>query len=120
MQSHRLRSEIDLAPMAFDESICRQALKTKKCGLVWKPQVGCFVCDPDEWIKLVSPFPGRIYFALNLHRFIQLLDTIDKIVKKLVWLPTWYQARLVCRKLGVADADIEKRRQRHQDLILVE
>jgi hypothetical protein len=55
-----------------------------------------------------------------LHRFIQIFDTIDKIVEKLVWVPTWYQAHLVCRKLGIADADIEKRRQRHQDLSLVE
>jgi len=120
MQSQRPNSEIDLAPIPFDKRICLQALKMKQSGLLWQPQVGCFVWDPDEWIKPLSPFPGRIYFILSLHRFIQLFDTIDNIVEKLVWVPTWHQARLICRKLGVADADIEKRRQRHQDLSLVE
>ena len=45
MQSKCLGSEIDLAPMPFDERICLQALKMKQYGLFWQPQVGCFVWD---------------------------------------------------------------------------
>ena len=48
MQSQRPSSEIDLAPIPFDKRICLQALKMKQCGLVWQPQVGYFVWDPDE------------------------------------------------------------------------
>jgi len=112
MTSKRFNPEKDLAPMPFDESVCRQAMAMKKNGLVWRPQVGCFVWDPDEFIKPTSPFPDRIYFILSLARFIEIFDTIDQIAEKLVWLPTWHQARLVFRQLGLTDEDFEIRRQR--------
>ena len=50
--------------MPFDERVCLRAMEMKKSGLAWRPQVGCFVWDPDEFIKPTSPFPGRIYFEL--------------------------------------------------------
>jgi hypothetical protein len=65
--------------------------------------VGCFAWDPEGFIELDSPFPGRIYFILSLPRFIDIFGTIENIVEKLVWLPTWHQARLLCQKLGVSD-----------------
>jgi hypothetical protein len=102
----------DLAPMPFNRDICQRALDMKNSGLVWRPQVGCFVWDPDEFIEPTSPFPGRIYFILSLARFIEIFDTIDQIAAKLVWLPTWHQARLVGRQLGIADESFENRRQR--------
>jgi hypothetical protein len=111
MASKRFDPEKDLAPMPFDKRVCRQALEMKKTGLEWRPQVGCFVWDPDEYIKPASPFPGRIYFILSLARFIDIFDTIDKMAEKLVWLPTWHQARLVCRQLGITDEGSERRRQ---------
>ena len=104
MTSKRFDPEKDLAPMPFDKRICRQALEMKKTGLEWRPQVGCFVWDPDEYIKPASPFPGRIYFILSLARFIDIFDTIEEMAEKLVWLPTWHQARLVCRQLGIGVA----------------
>ena len=110
MTSKRFDPEKDLAPMPFDKRICRQALEMKKTGLEWRPQVGCFVWDPDESIKPASPFPGRIYFILSLARFIDLFDTIEEMAEKLVWLPTWHQARLVCRQLGITDEVFERRR----------
>ena len=110
MTSKRFNPEKDLAPMPFDERICRRAMAMKKCDLAWRPQVGCFVWDPDEFIKSASPFPGRIYFILSLARFIEIFDTIDQIAEKLVWLPTWHQARLVCRQLGIKDENFENRR----------
>ena len=112
MTSKRFNSEIDLAPMPFDKRICLRALDMKKGGLTWRPHVGCFVWDPDEFIKPDSPFPGRIYFILSLARFIDLFDTVEQIAEKLVWLPTWHQAQLVIRQLGFTDEIIESRRQR--------
>ena len=112
MTPKRFNPEKDLAPMPFDERVCRQAMAMKKNGLVWRPQVGCFVWDPDEFIKPTSPFPDRIYFILSLARFIEIFDTIDQIAEKLVWLPTWHQARLVCRQLGLTDENLEIWQQR--------
>ncbi len=65
--------------------------------------MGCFVWDPDEHIKAESPFPHRIYFILSLPRFIDIFGSIEAIAEKLVWLPTWHQARLLCQQLGVPD-----------------
>jgi len=112
MTPKRFNPEKDLAPMPFDERVCRQAMAMKINGLVWRPQVGCFVWDPDEFIKPTSPFPDRIYFILSLARFIEIFDTIDQVAEKLVWLPTWHQARLVCRQLGLTDENLEIWRQR--------
>ena len=112
MTPKRFNPETDLAPMPFDERICRRALEMKNSGLKWRPQVGCFVWDPDEFIKPASPFPGRIYFVLSLARFIEIFDTIEQMTRKLVWLPTWHQARLVCRQLGINNEVFEKQRQR--------
>ena len=110
MKTQRFDPETDLAPMPFDERICHRALEMKQNGLVWRPHVGCFVWDPDESIKPASPFPGRIYFILSLARFIDLFDTIEEMAEKLVWLPTWHQARLVCRQLGITNEVFERRR----------
>jgi hypothetical protein len=73
----------------------------KKSGLRWNPHVGCFVWDPGHHIAPDSPFPGRIYFILSLPRFIDLMGSKEEIIEKLVWLPTWHQAQLVCRRLGI-------------------
>ena len=107
----RFNPEKDLAPMPFSERICRQALDLKSLGLDWHPHVGCFVWDPDGIIKAASPFPGRIYFILSLPRFIDIFGSIDKMVEKLVWLPTWNQGRILCEKLKVASADPADERQ---------
>ncbi|MBW2410609.1 MAG: hypothetical protein JRF72_12485 [Deltaproteobacteria bacterium] len=112
MKTKRFNPEKDLAPMPFDQSICRKALEMKKCGLTWQPHVGCFVWDPDEYIKSASPFPGRIYFILSLQRFIEIFESMEQIRTKLVWLPTWHQARLICRQLGIFDEAIEEERKK--------
>jgi hypothetical protein len=65
--------------------------------------VGCFVWDPDNHIKATSPFPHRIYFILSLPRFLDIFGSIEAIAEKLVWLPTWHQARLLCRQMGISD-----------------
>jgi hypothetical protein len=93
--------EKDLAPLPFDDRFCQRALQMKASGLKWQPHVGCFVWDPEQCIKQDSPFPNRIYFVLSIPRFIEIFSDIEKMIEKLVWLPTWHQARLLCKNLGV-------------------
>ena len=107
MKKQRFNPEKDLAPMPFDERICRRAMEMKQNGLVWRPHVGCFVWDPDEHIKPDSPLPGRIYFILSLKRFTDIFETIDQMAEKLVWLPTWHQAQLIYRQLSGTQAAID-------------
>jgi hypothetical protein len=101
MTSVHFNPEIDFAPMPFDDHICQLARQLKATGLKWQPHVGCFVWDPENYIKQDSPFPNRIYFVLSLPRFIEIFGDIEKMVEKLIWLPTWHQARLLCKNLGV-------------------
>ena len=92
---------IDVAPIPFEQKHLQLARKMKQSGLAWKPHVGCFVWDPDESITVQSPFPLRVYFILSLVRFISIFGSVEEIADKLVWLPTWHQARLLCLDLGV-------------------
>jgi hypothetical protein len=109
MKPTRFNSESDLAPMPFDERIGPLAAEMKKCGLNWRPHVGCFVWDPDGFINVESPFPGRVYFILSLPRFIEIFGSTEKMVEKLVWLPTWHQARILCQQLGIPNDDIAQK-----------
>ena len=106
MKTIRFDDSRDLAPMPFNDRICRQALELKRLGLNWHPHVGCFVWDVDNAIQVDSPFPGNIYFILSLPRFIEIFGSIENIVNKLVWLPTWHQARILCKQFGIPDEDI--------------
>jgi hypothetical protein len=103
MRAIRFDPEKDLPPIPFSERICRLASDLKNLGLNWQPHVGCFVWDPDGVIKTESPFPERIYFILSLPRFIEIFGSIENMVEKLVWLPTWHQARMLYQRLGVTD-----------------
>jgi hypothetical protein len=73
--------------------------------LPWSPHVGCFVWDRDGCIEVPSPFPGEIYFILNLGHFLRLLGSFEDIKQKLVWLPTWHQARLLGEKLEIEEKE---------------
>ena len=89
--------------MVFDTQACQLAQEIKRLGIKWQPHVGCFVWDPDHTIEVDSPFPHRIYFILSLPRFIDIFGSLEAIAEKLVWLPTWHQARLLCNQLNVPD-----------------
>ena len=91
----------DLAPTPFEERHCLLAWRLKESGLGWNPHVGCFVWDRAGVIRVPSPFPGQIYFILNLGRFLEIFETLEKMKEKLVWLPTWHQARLVADRMGI-------------------
>jgi hypothetical protein len=99
-------SQKDLAPIGFDTQACNLANELKQLRMPWQPHVGCFVWDPDEHIKAESPFPHRIYFIVSLPRFIDIFGSIEAIAEKLVWLPTWHQARLLCQQLGMPDSAV--------------
>ena len=106
MKPITFNSQNDLPPVVFDTQTCRLANELKQRGIPWQPHVGCFVWDPDAHIKAESPFPHRIYFILSLPRFIDIFGSIEAIAEKLVWLPTWHQARLLCQQLGVPDSAV--------------
>jgi len=108
MMPIRFDPQKDLPPTAFDDRICRLALKMKNLGLNWQPHVGCFVWDPDHWIKPESPFPGRIYFVLSMPRFAEIFGSVEGMARKLVWLPTWHQAGLICRAMIATEDACEK------------
>lgn len=95
----------DLPPIPFDRTVCALALDLKRSGLPWTPHVGCFVWDPEHRIAPESPFPNRVYFILSLPRFQDLLGSLDAVRDKLVWLPTWHQACLLCRRYAVDDTE---------------
>ncbi len=87
----------------FDEPLCNLAAELKDAGLVWTPRVGDFVWDRGAVINYPSPFPGRIYFILNINRFLDIFHTRDNMVEQLVWLPSWHQARAICADLKIDD-----------------
>jgi hypothetical protein len=93
----------DLATTPFTRSHVELAREMKRLGLDWQPHVGCFVWDSDGRIAVDSPFPERIYFILSLPRFIDMFGSREAVAEALVWLPTWHQARLLCRRYDVAD-----------------
>ena len=98
--------DTDLPPIPFDLRHCQAAAQLKERGLPWTPHVGCFVWDPHEIIEVTSPFPGRIYFILNLGHFLRIFGSLEEISRKLVWLPTYHQARLYCDQVGIEHEEV--------------
>ena len=98
----------DIAPTPFSLNHCEAAKKLKERGLPWRPHVGCFVWDEQGFIDVSSPFPNSVYFILNLGRLLQIFHNIEGIVTRLVWLPTWHQARVLCRQFNVSREEIDR------------
>ena len=101
--------DTDLAPIPFSQELCQTAEQLKQNGLLWHPHVGCFVWDKEQHIPVSSPFPHRIYLILNMGHFLKIFQTQEKIVKKLVWLPTWHQARQICEQFHIPSEKISKK-----------
>jgi len=108
MQPVPFNPDSDLPPIPFDNDVCRLAEQLKRTGLPWVPHVGCFVWDPEHVITPASPFPNHIYFILSLPRFVEIFGSLTAIQEKLVWLPTWHQARLLCLRHGLDPQAIQK------------
>lgn len=81
----------DFAPIPFDNRVYQAAEGLKAAGLPWRPQVGCFVRDPEVVIPEASPFPDRVYFILNLNHFVQRFGSLDAVASRTVWIPTLHQ-----------------------------
>ena len=96
----------DLEPIPFSLEHCALAKAMKKKALDWHPQVGCFVWDEEGHIEVPSPFPHRIYFILNLGHFLRIFETVENMKDKLVWLPTWHQAKIICENLNITQTEI--------------
>ena len=107
----------DLAPTPFDKRHLVLAAKLKHLGLKFEPHVGCFVWDSQHVISAPSPFPNRVYFILSLPRFVDILGSLDKIAENLVWLPTWHQARLLCRQRGIGGGHSDSRLSPEDELL---
>jgi hypothetical protein len=45
---------------------------------------------------------ARIFFVLSLPRFVETFGSVEEMARHLVWLPTWHQACLLCRRMGIA------------------
>jgi hypothetical protein len=106
----------DLPPIPFDDEICALAQQLKENGLPWQPHVGCFVWDSENLIRSDSPFPNRIYFILSLPRFIDLFGSREAIQEKLIWLPTWHQARLLCQQYSLDPGETKRRTRPAEEL----
>ena len=101
MKSTPFDPQTDLAPVPFSENVKLRARELKHKGLPWKPHVGCFVWDEQGMIEVPSPFPGDIYFILNMGHFLKIFGSIESMKDKLVWIPTWHQAGLIAWQLGI-------------------
>ena len=88
-------------PIPFTQPLLNAAEALKAASLPWTPRVGCFVWDPQQKIEAPSPFPLRVYFVLNMQRFINILGSVRAMQEQLVWLPTWYQAIQLCARYGL-------------------
>jgi hypothetical protein len=106
----------DVEPIPFEQPHLNLAKEMKKKGLVWQPHVGCFVWDFSGLIAVRSPFPLQIYFILSLPRFVDLLGSIDNVATKLVWLPTWHQARIIAFRHGIENKTIASIWQQENDV----
>lgn len=53
---------------------------------------------------------------MSLQRFIEIFESIEQMPAKLVWLPTWHQAGLICRQLGISDEALAERRKKDDAL----
>ena len=103
----------DFATIPFSERQLLMAQKMKDNGLPWHPHVGCFVWDAEHYIQPRSPFPNNVYFILSLSRFVDIFESREKLKDKLVWIPTWHQARIVCRRMGIKEKTIARMWQEH-------
>jgi hypothetical protein len=80
--------------LPISTEILTLARELKMSGVDWDPTVGSFVWDHLGIIEAPSPFPLRVYFILNLKRFLRIFGTSESIKEQLVWLPTSFQLRL--------------------------
>ena len=92
--------------MHFTDLDIELAKLLKKAGVDWQPKPGQFVLDDDQVFHHKSPFQSHIFFILDLNHFLRYTGSIESMKNRLVWLPTWHDAREHLRKLGITDTMI--------------
>jgi len=97
--------------MHFTETEIELARSIKQAGFDWNPVPGHFVLDDDEVFHHTSPFQPHVFFILDLQHFLRYTETIDGMKRRLVWLPTWFDAREQLRLSGVTNEEILTRLQ---------
>jgi hypothetical protein len=90
--------------MKFTPQMIELAIRFKAGGVPWQPAPGDYVLDRQAIVQRESPFQPGVYFILNLPHFAKLAGGPEDLQEKLVWLPTWDQARAVLRDAGLSDA----------------
>lgn len=100
------KSPQKVTSIPFKRGHCELALIMKDSGLKWHPNMGHYLWDPERKIFKNSPYPNRIYYILNIDHFISIFSGIESIKRLFVWLPDYYQARLICEDLGIDRNDV--------------
>jgi anthranilate phosphoribosyltransferase len=90
----------------FSKRAIELAKELKQSGLVWEPQPGHFVYDPQRVLPHESPFQDRLFFVLDLKHFVRHAGSVQQMVEQMTWLPAWWDARLWLRNAGVDDAQV--------------
>jgi hypothetical protein len=85
----------------------QMAIAFKSGGVPWDPTAGHYVLDRESIVQRESPFQQGVYFVLNLPHFFKLAGGRDSFEEKMVWLPTWEQAREILRESGLSDQSLQ-------------
>ena len=93
--------------MYFCPKLFRLAEEFKRLGLRWEPSVGNYVYDAAGVVPQSSPFQDHVYFLLNYDCFMRKVGGVARFKQLMVWLPTWHEARLLLRSLGVSSAQVQ-------------
>lgn len=102
--------------MIFSEDEIRLALDMKDRGLNWLPAPGHYVWDEGGLIEAPSPFQERVYYILDLQHFLRRAVTVDNLQAQMVWLPTWRDARLILKHMGIMNETIAERLRKEKAL----
>ena len=92
--------------MQFSVDQIELACRMKDSGLPWEPQVGHYVYDRSKVCQRGSPFQEGVYFILDYPCFCRHVGGADTLEREMVWLPTWYDCRMLLKQGGVADAEV--------------
>ena len=92
--------------MQFSVEQINLACRMKDSGLPWEPQVGHYVYDRGKVCQRGSPFQEGVYFILDYLCFCRHVGGAEILRGKMVWLPTWYDCRMLLKQGGVADAEV--------------
>lgn len=92
--------------MHFTDLEIELARTLKSRNAIWNPTPGQFVLDDDQVFHHTSPFQPHVFFILDLQHFLRYTGTTEEMKRRMVWLPTWHDAREELQKLGLSHQQI--------------